>query len=425
MRLDEYIDGLADDEEARRRQLAEEKSYAITEYLEEVEGAMDETLQDGSLFGSTAPGIFVGRSSYPNVSAGVLAPVSKPHRAADFETGPHWYRRGYTIDDVFRSRTNLLNSSQRTNVHVADEWDGFTGVQREVAIADSPVDLEVGLDGRPEVDMEVSFADISTPTGPRATASYADLAENPSVPRPVEYTLSDDDWNAQGAMTYLYNRGLDVYEIENVLSAGALGKATNRKLVPTRWSITAVDDAVGEFLRGKIYNAPSVDATEVWYNEYLGNQFWIVFTPGDFEFELVELKAPGSVWNPEGRGYAVTSDHEGFGGRTGYVEETAGAYYAARLGALEELTDRGRQAKVLVLRHVTPDYWGPAGVWQVRETVRNAFTEGEPGEAGTLHDAVRELLPVLPVELEVLRRNSELVAGVQSSLVDFARREDL
>mgnify|MGYP000091379509 CR=1 FL=1 len=35
MRLDDYIEGLEPDESARRRQLAEEKSYAITEYLED------------------------------------------------------------------------------------------------------------------------------------------------------------------------------------------------------------------------------------------------------------------------------------------------------------------------------------------------------------------------------------------------------
>ena len=425
MQLDEFIETLGDGERERRRKLAEEKSYAITEHLEDVEQSMDETLQGDALFGSTAPSVFVGRSSYPDVSAGVLAPVSEPDRAAAFETGPHWYERGYTIDDVFQSRTNLLNSSRRTNVHVADEWDGFTGVQREVAIADRPVDVEVGLDGRPEVDMDVSFADISTPTGPRATAEYADLAENPHVPKPVEYTLSDDDWKAEGAITYLYNRGLDVYDIENVLSAGALGEAQNRKLVPTRWSITAVDDTICGFLRGQLYNRPSVDKTEVWYNEYLGNQFWVVLAPGDFEYELVELKAPGSVWNPSGRGYYVASDYEGFEGRAEYVDETAGAYFAAKLGALEQLADRGRQAKVLIVRHVTPDYWGPAGVWQVRETVRNAFEEGDPGTAESLHDAVRQLLDQWPVGLDTLRRNSELVAGVQSSLADYTRGEGL
>ncbi|PSQ01365.1 hypothetical protein BRC94_03795, partial [Halobacteriales archaeon QS_5_70_17] len=205
-----------------------------------------------------------------------------------------------------------------------------------------------------------------------------------------------------------------------ILSAGALGRGEDRRLVPTRWSITAVDDTVGRYLRGSIRNAPGIDRVEVRYNEYLANRFWVVLAPGDWEFELVELKAPGSVWNydPEG-GYLVASDREGPEGRTGYVEETAGAYFAARLGVLEHLAERGRQAKVLVLREVTEDYWGPAGVWQVRETVRNAFAEGDPGTAETFHDAVRTVADGLPVGLDRLRRNSELVAGLQATLNDW------
>jgi hypothetical protein len=419
MDLGEYFEELEEDEAARKRRLAREKSYEITEYLADVERRFDESMQGDSLFGSTAPSIFVGRSSYPDVSAGVLAPVGDPDHAADYETGPHWYRSGYTISDVFQARTNLLNSTQRTNVHVADEWDGFTGVQREVAIADRPVDVEVGLDGPLDIDLDVAMEDISTPTGPRATAESAELTENPHVPRAVEKTLSDDDWRAEGAMTYLYNRGFDVYDINSILSAGALGRTRERKLVPTRWSITAVDDTVGQFLRGSVANAPSVDETRVWYNEYLGNRFWVLVAPGDWEFELVELKAPGSIWNWKDGDYVVAADYEGNQGRTAYVDETAGAYYAARLGALEHLADAGRQAKVLVVRHVTEDYWGPAGVWQVRETVRNAFSEGDPGVAQTFHDAVTELAPRLPVSMGRLRRNSEMVAGLQSSLADW------
>jgi len=419
MRLDDYVDGIERDEDALRRRLAEEKSYAITEYLADVQQRVERRVDD-SVFGSTAPSIFVGRSSYPNVSAGVLAPVADPGRAADFETSGEWYRRGYTIDDVFQARTNLLNSAQRADVeNVHDAWDGFLGVQREVAIADRPVDVEVGLDGRPEVDLSVGPDDVATPTGPRATATGAELAENPSVPRPVEYVLADDDWSAEGAMTYLYERGFDVYDVNTVLSAGALGKGENRRLVPTRWSITAVDDTVGKYLRGRIRNAPSVDETRVYYNEYLGNRYWVVLAPGDWEFELVEMKAGGSVWNPEGRGYRLSSAHETARGRSGYVEETAGAYYAARLGVLERLADRDRQAKTMVFRHVTEDYWGPAGVWQVRESVRNAFSEGDPGVAQTFADAVETLAPRLPVGLDRLRRKTEMLSGQQVTLAQF------
>lgn len=420
MRLDEYFEEIERDERAERRQLVKEKSYAITEYLEDVEHQFNERVSDDALLGSTAPSIFVGHSSYPRVSTGVLSPVGHEERAADFETGSHWYDRGFSIEDVFQHRTGLLNSTRFTDVaNVADAWDGFLGAQREVAIADRPVDVEIGLDGSLDVDFELSRRDISTPTGPRAQATSATLTENPHVPRPVKKTLEDDDWRAEGAMNYLYNRGFDVYDINTILSAGALGEERQRKLVPTRWSITAVDDTVGNFLRGTIRHATSVDATEVFYNEYLGNRFWVLLTPGQWEFELVEFKAPGSVWNPDpDRGYWIAADREGYEGRTSYVEETAGAYHAARLGVLEHLHERDRQAKCLVLRHVTPDYWGPAGVWQVRESVRNAF-DGESGEAETFGDALRELAPRLPVSLARLRRKSSMAAAVQSQLSAF------
>ena len=423
MRLDEFIEGLEPDEEAERRRLAAEKSYAITDYLEDVERTFQETVQGDTLFGSTAPSIFVGRSNYPDVSTGILSPVGNEEAATDFVTDGEWYQRGLGIDDVLQRRTGLMNSTKSAAVNVHDVWDGFVGVQREVAIADRPVDVEIGLDSEPDIDLDVGPSDVRTPTGPRARARSADLAENPRVPRPVEKTLSDDDWNAGGAMTYLYRRGFDVYEINKILSAGALGKGQNRRLVPTRWSITAVDDTVGEYLRGRIRNNPGVDEVQVYESEYLGNRYWVILAPGRWEFELVEMKAPGSIWNPDPEGETwMGSASEGYEGRTGYVEETAGAYYASRLGVLEHLDEIGRQAKCLVLREVSDDYWAPVGVWQIRESVRDAFA-GEYGTAETFHDAVRGLAPLLPVSLGRLRRKSELVAGLQASLDAFSTND--
>jgi len=374
MRLDEFIEGFERDEAAEKRRLAQQKSYAITDHLEDVERQFDEALQGDALFGSTAPEIFVGRSGYPSVSTGLLSPVDRDAAAEGYATSSEWYSEGLGIEDVLQRRTGMLNSTRTTAVDAVqtggrrgsgtgtayDVWEGFVGVQREVAIADHPVDVEVGLDGTPDIDL--SFDDVGTPTGPRATATGADLTENPHVPKPVEKTLSDDDWQAQGAMTYLYRRGFDVYDINTILSAGALGQASERSLVPTRWSITAVDDTVGQYLRGTLRNSATVDKPELWYNEYMGNRYWVLLSPGRWEFELVEMKAPQSVWNPRpGTGYYMSSAHEGFEGRTSYVEETAGAYYAARLGVLEHLQERGRQAKCLVLREITDDYWAPVG----------------------------------------------------------------
>jgi hypothetical protein len=419
MRLDEYVDGLDRDESIELRRLAEEKSYAVTEYIDDARTRFDETLSGETMVGSTAPSVFVGRSSYPNVSTGLLAPVGDENDAADYVTTGEWYRRGYNIDDVFQRRTGLLNSTRQSNVDVHDVWDGFVGTQREVAIADRPVDIELGLDESPGFDIDDSLEDIAAPRGPRASAETARVTENPSVPRAVEKTLSDDDWRAEGAIAYLYRRGFDVYEINNVLSVGALGRGDNRRLVPTRWSITAVDDTVGQYLRGTIRNAPSIDQTLVWHNSYMGNDYWVIATPGDWEFELLELKAPGSIWNPDPDGQLyMAADSEGYEGRTDYVEETSGAYYAARLGVLEALADRDRQATVFVVRHATSGYWAPVGVWQIRESIRDAL-ESEPAVAETFHGAVRQLVPRLPVSLSELRRKSTLAAGIQSDLSAF------
>ena len=431
MRLDEFIEGFERDERAEKRRLAAEKSYAITDHLEDVERQFEAALQGDALFGSTAPEIFVGRSGYPDVSTGLLSPVDRDAAAEGYATSSEWYSEGLGIEDVLQRRTGMLNSTRRTPVgsvrsrgrrgddtgNAYDVWSGFVGVQREVAIADHPVDVEVGLDSKP--DMDVDFDDVGTPTGPRATATGADLTENPHVPKPVEKTLSDDDWQAAGAMTYLYRRGFDVYDINTILSAGALGQASERSLVPTRWSITAVDDTTGQYLRGTLRNSNTIDKPELWYNEYMGNRYWVILSPGRWEFELVEMKSPGSVWNPQPEtGYYMSSAREGYEGRTGYVEETAGAYYAARLGVLEHLHERGRQAKALVLREITDDYWAPVGVWQVREGVRNAF-EGEPGVGQTFGETLSAVSDQLPVSTGALRRKSELVAGLQSQLSDF------
>jgi hypothetical protein len=418
MRLDEYIEGFEVDEDAERRRLAEEKSYDVLRYLDDLEGLDDrlDSIRETTHVGRSAPSIFVGRSSYPTVSTGILAPVDADADPSSFATSGEWYEGGLGIRDVLQYRTGLLNSNRRADVNVHDTWDGFVGTQREVAIADRPVSVEVDLGGAPSMDLGVDA--VSSPTGPRADATDARLTENPHVPRAVEKTLGDDDWRAEGAMSYLYNRGFDVYDINRILSAGALGRGENRRLVPTRWSITAVDDTVGKYLRGQIRNASSVDVTRVFEESYMGNRYWVVLAPGNWEFELVEMKSPGSVWNPDEGAYRLLAANEGYEGRTSYVEETSGAYYATRLAVLEHLVERDRQAKALVIRVATEDYWAPVGVWQIRESVRGAL-DGEGASAQSLHGAIRQLAPVLPVSSDRLRRKSHLASGIQSTLDSF------
>ena len=73
---------------------------------------------------------------------------------------------------------------------------------------------------------------------------------------------------------------------------------------------------------------------------------------------------------------------------------------------------------MFVVRHATNEYWAPVGVWQIRESIRNA-SDAEPAVAETFHDAVRQLVPQLPISMADLRRKSTMAAGVQADLSSF------
>ena len=114
MRLDDYIEELEPDEEAERRRLAKEKSYAITDHLEEFEQRFDDALSGDSLVGSTAPSIFVGRSNYPDIPIGVLSPVGDEAAAAEYVTDGSWYNQGYGIEDVLGRRRSRRRVADRS-----------------------------------------------------------------------------------------------------------------------------------------------------------------------------------------------------------------------------------------------------------------------------------------------------------------------
>jgi Uncharacterized conserved protein len=416
MDLAAFID-IPEDAAARRRRLAQERSYAIADHVDALTDRVNRTLATGSYSGAVAPEIFVGSGGYPTVATGVVTPVDPDLPVDAYRTDRRWYSAGLQIADVFDRRAVSVHSHQRHPVtDVAETWDGVIGTQREVAIADRPVSVDLAFRGRPQLSVDADG--IATPVGPRAPVATAELTENPHVPRPVAKVLEDDEWHAGGAMRYLYRRGYDVYAIESILAAGALGTAATRRLVPTRWSITATDDAVGGLLRGQIRNHPSVDATEVYHASHLGNAFWVILTPGSWEYELVELQAPGSIWNPTATAVHIGSDHEGVDGRSGYVTETAGAYHAARLGVLEALADRGRTATALIIRHISDDYYAPVGVWLVRETVRDAL-DGSAAPAESFDAALDAVCAQLPVDRPRLQRVSTVAAGRQQSLSAF------
>jgi len=276
------------------------------------------------------------------------------------------------------------------------------------------VDVEVELEKKP--GSSISAGRVKPVSASSDIQDFL-LAENPSVNRQVEKKFYDTDVKAETAVEELYSKGVDSYRIQQSLSTGMLGQEEKRKLVPTRWSITASDDMISKQLREEVKEYQELGKVEHYSNSYVGNNFHIFLIPGKWEYELLELKRSGSVWNAAANTY-IAQNYESFSGRTDYAEECAGAYYAARLGALQHLKQRERQAKVLVVREVTPEYWAPLGVWIIRETVRNAFDSGE--ELESFEKVKWKISSEFRFLYDRIRKKSQMLESRQFSLRDFS-----
>jgi hypothetical protein len=142
----------------------------------------------------------------------------------------------------------------------------------------------------------------------------------------------------------------------------------NRKLVPTRWSITATDDIISKDLVKKIIDYDIIDTSLVFSYNHLGNYFSVIIFPSRWMFEMQE------AWYDEQGNVGFGSDFEDVRGMSHYPE-TAGAHFASRLGVSEYLEEHKSQAAAMVLREIRPEYAVPVGVWQVREGVRMALKQ--------------------------------------------------
>ncbi|PIY60429.1 hypothetical protein COY95_01815 [Candidatus Woesearchaeota archaeon CG_4_10_14_0_8_um_filter_47_5] len=315
-------------------------------------------------FFGASPNIFVGRFGYPAINVGML---SNEDITSEHDNPKAWASQNYTIPDIIARRTDLINSRFRTNIKTFS--DKLLEITQEVAMAHQPVDVEINLAKPPSFSF--SFGAEITPYGPAVELKKAAITQNPKIPRAVETLVADTDAKATSAIHELYDSRIDEYHLTKLLSAGTLGQQTQRRLVPTRWAITAVDDILAKRTTQKI-TAYDTAPYHAHFGGYLGNYFLVLFFEGVWSYELFEVYVPD---NQDKQDVHATTDHETHFGRKDYAQETAGGYYAARLSVAQHLEKKREQAGALVLRFITAEYWAPLGVWVVREAVRKALQE--------------------------------------------------
>ncbi len=363
--------------------------------------------------GNSPPSVFIGRIGYPNVYIGPLVPPVHEDTSI-FDLPEQWF--GKSMDEIVGFRSLLVRGKHLVNVTKIDEAGKILDQTRELALADKSVDTELNLTKKPRGS--ITLSDDVQPFGP--SAPIRDLhVGNARYEQRIEKAYYDTDLRAKNAVINLYDRGVTVTKIQKAFSVGAFGLEKRRRLVPTRWSITAVDDTISKALMEKVKTFPEINEYRVYESIYLDNVFEILMIPAQWSYESMEAWYPGTVWNPNGTSVAIYSDWEPNSGRTTYAA-IGGCYYSARLAICELLQKERRQATAIVLREARPGYIMPIGVWQVRENVRNAMRQ-KPYTFNTLAQSLQFLSGKFEIPLQRWIVQSELLkrALFQRRISDF------
>lgn len=316
-------------------------------------------------FTSDSYSVFVGRYNYPNVNVGILEPPQQSEDSWLYDAPNYWAEQNYQIPQIVEFRSSLINSRFKSNILDVRKNTKFLDISKEVAMASKPVGIEVNLHKKPS--FRLNLDSYALPMGPNAQLKQVRLTENTKIHPKVEKIVSDTDLKAGEGLKILYRNKFDENTLTKLLSIGNLGLKKDRKLVPTRFSITAVDSNIGNQIANEIkqYNQTGYLAH---FGGYLGNYFLVLFFPEVYSYELFETYAPTFNKNKH-----FTTDFEPYEGRKSYAESTAGGFYACRLAILEKLKEIRRQASVLALRFITDEYKIPLGVFVVRESVRKTL----------------------------------------------------
>lgn len=351
--------------------------------------------------GSSPPSVFVGSYNYPKVAVGPMVPPI--HGDTSLLDAPeHWL--GKSLEEIVNYRLNLIRGIQK--VSVIDPSGRYIENLQEIAMAEKPTDSDIQF--HKSTTPIISLDGESAPFGPIGEIKSAKFS-NSSPEKQIEKVFYDKDLKAQDAVLSLYNSGIEISKIQKCFSIGMMGK--KRKLVPTRWSITATDDIISKDLVDQVLNYSLIDACKVFSFEHLGNLFSVILFPHRWIFEMIE------AWYSHGI-LGFGSDSEDARG-INHPPVIAGAYFAAKLAVAEYLVKNKIQSGVLILREIRPEYAVPVGVWQIREGIRAAMTQ-KPQEVSILDEAIDIACKKMSItKSEWMPKGSILKRIKQRSLTDF------
>ena len=313
------------------------------------------------LCGSTPPSVFIGSWNYPKVYAG---PMIAPQHGdtAVMDQPESWIPEKKTQEEIIGYRLSLVRGKQFAKVTNLE--NRFVEKLQDISLATGSTESEAEFGHAPK---GTSFCDEHTSFGPSAPIERFDIG-NVKWDHNLEKVYYDNDLLAADAVMDLHHKGLPFSSIQKAFSVGAMGTKKRRRLVPTRWSITACDSALGNRLLKDVKEYDVIDCCQVREFASLNNYYSVLLLPTNWQYEWMEafLRIMG---NEE----LIFSDYEHNTGKKGY-SCVGGCYYACKMAVLEELAREQKQAGAIIFREAYSGYV-PLGVFNVRENVRNAMSQ--------------------------------------------------
>lgn len=299
-------------------------------------------------------GVIVGEKSYPNLKT---YSISNFFIQNSFFNTSQIVKKDYTQIIKLKAK-NILGSTR--NLYIKDSNSRLNKELQDIYKSKKPIQFSSKFENELKFD-KVLISKVSGIVGSKNELLKIFPNENTKTSKQIE-KFTQNDIKSENAVISLYNRKINEHQIINLFSLGSFGIDINKKLVPTKWAISAYDQIIEKYLYKKIINYKLIENFEIFYHNDKGNSFLIIQIPNEFSCEIIE-KFDNNI----------ERDYVRFDNKLKKDEpETAGGFFATKLAIFEQLEKRKRQASFISIR-IIEGYDIPLGVVFVRESVRQAM----------------------------------------------------
>ncbi len=269
---------------------------------------------------------------------------------------------------------------------------------QDLALSDTPVDVSITWNDLPRGG--VRFSASEPPQGKQGTIGRLEAAGRPHVPKCVPELLGGDQ-PAEQAIGEGYEKGLSPEYLSRLHALGMFGSPPWQ--IPSRWAMSTVYNVCSKKAIERCKGYATIGEPRLYTAEGMGDRIAVVLLPRPWEFELVEVWHPNTLWTIGERTPIIVNEHETHRGVSDQALREGGSYFASRMGVVALLGKERRQAAALVLRAPHPQGSVPLGSAVIARAVEHSTPAGT---FGTEDEAVQAACAFIGIDAGAVLRQS-------------------